>query len=387
MTSSNPLSVLAGYDAAQAKQAELAQSGTDFTKDRFATAKQIAALHPKRLNLTVRRIIRETGTAVTLRLTRSDGEMLPPFQAGQYVNLFVTVDGTQTARPFAISSPPQIRTHYDITVREVPGGFVSPYLVRGLTEGQLLQSSGPMGTFYHNPLFHGDDLVFLAGGSGVAPAMSMIHNFLSSARPPQFHLIYGSRNTGDVIFREQLHQLADRHETLTVDEVISEPDADYSGHSGFLNADLIAKLVGPLEAKTFYLCGPNAMYDFCQPELTKLGVSERKVHVEANGPPPVPNLLGGWPADVTLDQEVTVTVRGRGSFRTSAGEPLLNALERNGFQVENACRSGECSLCRIKILSGEVFNPPQSRLRSSDRAFGWTHACVAYPAGDIEILI
>lgn len=82
-----------------------------------------------------------------------------------------------------------------------------------------------------------------------------------------------------------------------------------------------------------------------------------------------------------------MTVRGRGSFRTHAGEPLLNALERNGFQVENACRSGECSLCRIKILSGEVFNPPQSRLRSSDRAFGWTHACVAYPAGDIEILI
>ena len=57
-----------------------------------------------------------------------------------------------------------------------------------------------------------------------------------------------------------------------------------------------------------------------------------------------------------------------------------------GYTVENACRSGECSLCRVKILQGKVFNPPEAMLRKSDKDFAWVHACVAFPTTDIEIL-
>ena len=68
------------------------------------------------------------------------------------------------------SSPLQL---HDLTVKRAQGGFVSHYLLDGVSVGQRLTSSGPMGTFHHNPLFHGDDLVFLAGGSGARrPAAS-----------------------------------------------------------------------------------------------------------------------------------------------------------------------------------------------------------------------
>lgn len=387
MSKESVLKAIADYEKVSAAKVKLAEDGSNFAANRYAVAKQIAKLHPKRLTLTVAEVIRETETSKTLRLMSDDGAPLPLFQAGQYINLFLTVDGVETARPFAISSPPQCRSHYDVTVRNVPGGFVSPYMVNQMFEGQVLYTSGPMGSFFYNPLFHGTDLVFLAGGSGVAPAMSMIKDIINKQRPVTFHLIYGSRRTDDIIFRQELRDLAKAHEFLTVDEVISDPHEGYRGHTGFLTAETIRRLTGDPVKKMFYLCGPNAMYDFCKPELTKLGIPGRRIRIEANGPPPAPTLLQGWPEGLDKHQEVTVTVRGRGQFKMPVGEPLLNAMERNGYQVENACRSGECSLCRVKVLNGEVLNPPQSHLRSSDRAFGWTHACVAFALSDIEILI
>ena len=70
-----------------------------------------------------------------------------------------------------------------------------------------------------------------------------------------------------------------------------------------------------------------------------------------------------------------------------AGESLLVSLEKGGLVVPSLCRSGECSMCRLKILSGKVFQPPGVPVRKSDRQFGYVHACAAYPLSDLEILI
>jgi ferredoxin len=51
------------------------------------------------------------------------------------------------------------------------------------------------------------------------------------------------------------------------------------------------------------------------------------------------------------------------------------------------CRSGECSMCRVKILTGKVYQPPGVPVRKSDRQFGYVHACMSYPISDLEILI
>lgn len=379
-------STFKGYGEALAQRDSLASKGSDFTEFAGSVTREINKLHPKRLNLIVAEIIEETATAKTIRLVSKDG-YLPPFQAGQYVNLFLTVGGVNTARPYAISSSPQERRHYDLTVREIPGGFVSPYILNGITQGMEVTTTGPLGNFYHHPVFHGDDLVFVAGGSGVAPAMSMIRDIAERNLPFQFHLIYGSRVLDDIILRDALLRLEDDYDFLTVTHVISEPEEGFAGRTGFIDAEVIKELAAPFDGKMFYLCGPPAMNDFCLREMEQAGVPSRRIRVEANGPPVTPEKLEGWPTDVDPAKSVTVSIRGKGSFVTTAGEPLLNALERNGYSAENACRSGECSMCRVKVLSGDVFDPPQSKLRRSDRHFGWTHSCVAYPLEDIEILM
>ncbi|MEN0106878.1 MAG: FAD-binding oxidoreductase [Pseudomonas sp.] len=387
MSEHNAMNLIAGFAAAAAAKQALEEGGSDFYEVRGEVGSTVVQLHPKRLALQVAEIIDDTPSTKTLRLVAVDGQPLPPFQAGQYINLFVEIDGVHTARPYAMSSSPLQRGYYDLTVKRAQGGFVSSYLLDRVGVGQYLTSSGPMGTFHHNPLFHGDDLVFLAGGSGSAPARSMLLNILERQLPQRLHMVYVNSHVDDVIYAEQLRELAAQHANFTLSEVISRPPAGYSGRSGRLTRAMLHELLGELGNPMFYICGPTPFNDSCVALLGELGVARRRIRVEANGAPKTPHQQAGWPAGVAMDDEVQITVQGRGSFRSTVGEPLLNALERNGYFVENACRSGECSLCRVKLVSGSVFNPQEAHLRQSDRDFGWIYSCVAFPTGDIEVLL
>ena len=95
----------------------------------------------------------------------------------------------------------------------------------------------------------------------------------------------------------------------------------------------------------------------------------------------------GWPPKIKPDDFFEVNVKDKGVFKARADEPLLVALEKNNLAIPSLCRSGECSMCRIKILSGQVFQAPGALVRKSDRQFGYVHACVSYPIKDLTILL
>ena len=343
-------------------------------------------LHPKRIRLEVSEIREQTKTAKSFRLVSPDG-YLPPFQAGQYINLFVDVGGVRTSRPYSISSPPNQSGYYEITVRMVEDGFVSSYLLEAVKAGDRFESTAPAGNFYHNPLFHGNDLVFLAGGSGITPFMSMIREVTDRGLPRKIHLLCGSRSPEDIIFREELEERATRHENLKVTTVISEPPVGFEGFTGFITADLMKKVLGDMEGKTFYVCGPEEMYAFCLPELLKLKVPQRKIRMEVFGPPKDVTGLPGWPEFLSADTRFRVTVKGRRKIDARSGEPLMISLERAGMAIPASCRSGECSLCRTKLLSGKIYQALGAKLRKSDRIYDYIHPCVAYPLEDLEIMI
>ncbi|MFJ9364508.1 2Fe-2S iron-sulfur cluster-binding protein [Nocardia sp. NPDC101769] len=350
------------------------------TRDHSAEARAtVDTYHPRRLLLRVDAVLEETVSAKTFRLRGLDGAMLPPFLAGQYVNVFF--DGT--SRPFAISSSPAELGFYDLTVRRVPGGRISNLLLDTVEAGHVLTTTGPMGTFHHNPLFHGDRVVFLAGGSGVAPAMSMIRELTDRGPVRELHLIYGSRDASDILFGEELDTFA-THPGITVDHVIADPSPGWTGRTGFLSADTISDLAGPLGNRMVYVCGPQALYPYALEQLTTLGHPRKRIRFEANGAPTDPTSQPHWPITTDPTEEVTVTVRDT-TFRTPRNRPLLDALEDNGIRPEAACRSGECSLCRIRVLKGEVHTAAEAKLRLSDPATGYTHSCVAYPLTDVEL--
>ena len=345
----------------------------------------LSRLHPKRVSLKVAEIIEETESTRTLRFELADGE-LPYFRAGQYVNLFVDVDGVLTSRPYSISSPPG-KPYWDLTVRRMPAGFVSGYLLDRVKVGDVFESTGPSGSFYYEPLVDTDDLVFLAGGSGITPFASIIRE--AAEKKPRFkvHLIYGSRNPSDIIFEEELSELACSHPGLKVDLVISEPPEGWSGPCGLLDAEMLSSLVGSFEGKTFYICGPPQMYLLCEGALEGLGVDARRIKKEVYGPPVDVTEEPGWPGLDPESEFEVVEERSERSIKAKAGEPLMNSLERDGLVVPAVCRAGECTACRTRLLEGKVFAPERVRLRWVDEKAGYIHPCMSYPIEDIRIRI
>jgi ferredoxin-NADP reductase len=276
--------------------------GFDYTTDKYQDVvhRVVSAIHPRRMRLRVVETVQETPTTKTFRCERTDG-LLPPFRPGQYVNVFVDVDGVLTSRPYSIASPPGGET-LDLTVRNKPDGFVAPYLLHEVKAGDELETTGPQGNFYHEPLIDGDDLVFLAGGSGITPFMSIIRDALGrdeATSPLHFHLLYGSRVPDDVIYGDELAELAASYPSFDYTVVISEPPPGYDGLSGFLSAQLIREQIGDVTGKTFYVCGPNVMYDFCLAALEELGVPAYKIKRELYGPPDDVTQEPGWPAELS----------------------------------------------------------------------------------------
>lgn len=375
-----------GYAELEKEIQVLKKHDGDYALYGSSVSETINLYHPKRLSLKVTGISQATQSAKTFKLVSTEN-YLPPFQAGQYINLFVEVDGVRTSRPYSIASPPNQGGYYEITVRRVNDGFISNYLLDEVKAGDVFESTSPSGHFHYNPLFHGKDLVFLAGGSGITPFMSMIREVTDRGLDRRIHIIYGSRNEDDIIYRRELEDRAKQNDNLTVSFVISEPPAGYQGLIGFISAELMKKLINDLPEKMFYICGPEVMYTFCLPELEKMNVMQRKIRTEVFGQADNITAQPGWPEALSADTEVQVKIKGKKTISVVSGEPLLNSLERNGLVVPTNCRSGECSICRVKLLSGRVFQPTNTKLRKSDRQYGYIHSCSAYPLEDLEILI
>ncbi len=363
------------------------EEGFDYTGDEYRNLVRsvVERLHPASMRLKVDKIIQQTPSTKTFRFCRIDGKF-PPFRAGQYITLYLEIDGVSTARAYSISSVSG-ELHIDLTIRYKEGGFVSVYMHKKCREGDEFDSSGPAGQFYYESLIDKKELVFIAGGSGITPFMSILKTFEKQGWPQKVHMLYGNRHLNDVIFEKELNRLSADNPNFNYALVVSEPGDDYRGVRGFITADLVKNHVGDPAGKTFMICGPNAMYDFVSQALKTLQVPGRRIRREIYGPPEQVMGEKGWPAGVDAEQVFSVEVVGHKTIQVKAGEPIINSLERNGLKVRSLCRAGECSYCRIKVLEGEVFMPDGNGVREMDKRDGYVHSCVAYPLKDLKIEI
>jgi len=373
-----------GYQRIKQESASLKKYGHDYGLDKGRTQQTVERIHPRKLFLKVSEIQKPTSDVVTVRLVCERGT-LPPFLAGQYLNVEVTIEGINTARPYSISSPPHNHAYVDITIKRVPGGVVSSHLIDQLQVGDHLETSGPAGQFYYNPVIHGKKLVFLAGGSGITPVMSMIREFCDRGLELDLYLLYGSASPNEIIFEDELNHYASYHSNLSVTHVISSPAPGYTGHRGFLSAELIGKVVPDAASAVYYLCGPAVMMTYCMQQLEVLGIPKKHIRKENfNAYTDITQALG-WPDNISATDHFAIQVGDEITIDAQAGESLLTALERGGVTVPSLCRSGECSLCRVKVDSGQVFEAPGTKTRKSDCHYGYVHSCSCYPITNIRL--
>ncbi|MBN2652103.1 MAG: 2Fe-2S iron-sulfur cluster binding domain-containing protein [Spirochaetales bacterium] len=357
--------------------------GKDIITEKNKTDRIVRSIHTESLNLIVSEIHQVTSDAKAIRFVSADG-YLPVFEAGQYVNIFTEINGVRTSRPYSISSSPKQRGYYEICVARIPTGFVSDFFLDKVKVGDKFEANGPQGVFRFNPVFHYKKSVFLAGGSGITPFMSMTREILESGADREIYLIFGARKAELAIFHKELSAMAELHPNFHYHLVLSESDSECNFRKGFIDAKCIKDIVGEIEGSTFYMCGPPVMTDFCAKALEELNIRPKDIRREMFGARQDIQNEPGWPSNLTGDEVFKLKI-GDKVIDAKSSESLLISLERAGVRVNVCCRSGECSLCRVKLVSGNVFLARGVWARHADEKFGYIHSCKAYPSSDVEI--
>ena len=126
------------------------------------------------------------------------------------------------------------------------------------------------------------------------------------------------------------------------------------------------------------MCGPQAMYDFADKQLKKLGLSGKFVRKESNCTGVRDVEPKEYPLTVHIRDEVF-------KVKASACETLLTAMERAGLNVPAKCRAGGCGYCHSRLISGKFTIAGDDKRRLADKKFSFIHPCCTYPDSAIEL--
>ncbi len=318
--------------------------------------------------LRIRSIRRETASAVTVTFDDREGKI--GGEAGQYVIVRARIDGEEHRRVFSLSSTPELGAEPSITVKRLPGGLVSTYLVEAAESREVIGVQAASGDFTVG-LSPDNRRVYyaFAAGSGIAPVMSILVGALHLEPRSVFHLAYGNRRPEDVIFADRLEKLTrDYPDRLKVRHVFSENGQRIDHRL----VDSILVENPPMTADVWYLvCGPPGMNRIVEARLRTLGVIEDRIKVEHYLPPErdaVPTPYEGAALRVDgLEGYVTV----------EAKEVLLTALDRMAAPILYACRSGVCGTCKARLLSGSVDPGVPFALSKAEQESGIILTCVS----------
>lgn len=343
--------------------------------------------HPARQEVVVADIRPNGADAKTIVLRTEDGRPLAPYRAGQYVSVSIVIGGTVTTRSYSLCGSPAWakRGEYNITVKRDDAGFVSPYIQDNWQVGQKVTISGPQGHLYYDRIRDAKKVVALAGGSGITPFMGMAYAIRDGLEDFDLTILFGSRTEDGIVYKKELDEVCAACSKVHVVHVLSDEEKEGYEH-GFITAELIKKYGG--EEYSVFMCGPQAMYNFLDGEIEKLGLRRKFVRRELFGMIKDPWNQPGYPEEIrgkTFALKV-VQCGKEYSITASADEPLLTAIERAGIAAPSRCRSGECAWCRSRLLSGNVFVPEKTDgRRRADIEFGYIHPCSSFAMSDIVI--
>lgn len=197
------------------------------------------------------------------------------FSPGQYATLQFTKDHI---RPYSMASL-DTDEHLEFHVRLVPEGRVSAYIQETLKPGDSVRVTGPLGTAYLRRKHEGP-MLCIAGGTGLAPVLSIVRGALESGMTNPIHVYFGVRSKDDVYATEVLASLQARFPNLKVHIVVTVGDILPGQRSGLVT-DAVEADWPSLEGFRVYLCGSPPMVDAATLLVTRKGVPAERVYADA----------------------------------------------------------------------------------------------------------
>jgi len=210
-----------------------------------------------------------------LYLKLPEGQRLQ-FFAGQYLD-FILRDGR--TRAFSIANAPHDDALIELHVRHVPGGEFTDYVFDAMKERTLLRINAPLGTFVLRE--HSDrPMILMGGGTGFAPLKGMIeHAFHEGVKRPM-HLYWGVRARRDLYLPELPDRWSREHANFAYTPVLSEPDADWAGRTGFVH-EAVAADHPDLSGFDVYMSGPPVMVEAGRQAFEARGLTSEHMFSDA----------------------------------------------------------------------------------------------------------
>ena len=228
----------------------------------------------------VSNVVKESNDIWTVEFKPRDGISFPyrPGQFGYFRMLSKEIPDEE--HPFSISSTPTDLSKISITVKG-SGDFTQS--IKNVHIGDQVQIDGPYGRFSYTDFPDDRAIVFIAGGVGITPILSMVRHMSEQKEKRQILLIWGTRTQSDLIRAEELVQLQEKMINFKWIPVLSG-DANWKGEKGYIDFTKLQYLLTKenLTANTtgFYICGPVVLMDLARRYLQQLGIQKQNVHYE-----------------------------------------------------------------------------------------------------------
>ena len=201
------------------------------------------------------------------------------FFPGQYVD--ITVPGTSQTRSFSMANTSSREDgRLEFVIKVYPDGLFSHFLDTRVSVGDRLELTGPFGVF---TLREGPDadLVFVGGGAGMAPILSLLRSMAERGITRSATYFYGARRRRDLCFEKELRALEESLPSFRYVPALSEPGADeaWEGEVGLIT-DVVRRMAGALKGAHAYVCGPPPMVEAALPMLLTAGVESKRIYYD-----------------------------------------------------------------------------------------------------------
>jgi ferredoxin-NADP reductase len=324
-------------------------------------------------------IVPEAPDVKTFHFAAEDGAWFR-YQPGQFVTLALPVPGNTVFRTYTLSSTPSRPQRASVTVKAQKDSIGTRWLLDHCKVGQMLSAVGPAGDFTlpENP----SRLLFVSGGSGVTPMLSMTRYLHDLAAEVDIAFLHFARSPADLLFTTELDGLAGLWPKIKPRFIVDDPAGDsWAGPVGRPGEALLRQLCPDLAGRDIFCCGPAPFMQAVREAVALISGSLARYREESfqpvAAPAPEPAITGGI--------EVSFTRSGRNATIQGA-DTILAAAQAAGVPIPSACQMGLCGTCMVKKVSGEVTMTHEGGILDEDIAEGYILACCSRPASDrIEI--
>jgi ferredoxin-NADP reductase len=321
------------------------------------------------------------------------------YRPGQFITLELQIDGQPVNRCYTLSSTPTRPDRITISVKRVPGGQVSNWLHEHLKPGDRISALGPAGDFscFVKPA---ERYLFLSGGSGITPLMSMTRALHDLASDADVVFVHCARTPADVLFAEELTLLARNMKRFRVAVICEQqpPGSAYAGYLGRIDAAKIAQIAPDFLTRDVYTCGPAPFMGAVRQLLGAAGYDMARYREEsfsfetlASAAPAAPAAGGsatGQPAaaEAPLAAAFQITLsKAAKTFACGADQPILKAAQAAGLRLPFSCSDGICGTCKSLKLSGSVDIRHNGGIRQREIDQGWILPCCSRPLSDVTL--